>query len=56
LVYDLNTSQAVVTGNVRSLFVPSNNTNDDNGSKKSGKCAGSSKVGASHNDAALKTQ
>ncbi len=56
LVYDLNTSQAVVTGNVRSLFVPNNNANDDSGSKKSGKCGGSSKVGAPHNDAALKTQ
>ncbi len=32
LVYDLNTSQAVVTGKVRSLFLPSGN--DDSASKK----------------------
>jgi lipopolysaccharide export system protein LptA len=58
LVYDLNTSQAVVTGKVKSLFVPNNNNNatDENGSKKTGKSAGSSPAGSSQNDAALKMQ
>lgn len=55
LVYDLSTSQAVVSvnsgGRVKSLFVPNSSNNEDNGSKKTGKSAGSSQ-----NDTALKTQ
>ena len=38
LVDDTTTGQAVVTGNVRSMFIPNNN--DDGSSKASGKAAG----------------
>jgi lipopolysaccharide export system protein LptA len=42
LEYDLTTSLAHVTGNVRSLFIPnnSNSGNEDSGSKKTNKTAG----------------
>jgi lipopolysaccharide export system protein LptA len=54
LVYDLSTSQAVVTGKrVNSLFVPNNNNgsgNDDNGPKKTSRSVGSSQnAGSSPN-------
>jgi lipopolysaccharide export system protein LptA len=46
LVYDLSTSQAVVTGRVKSLFLPNNNNNnngnDDNGAKKTSRSTSSS--------------
>jgi lipopolysaccharide export system protein LptA len=38
IVYDLNTHQAVVTGHVRSMFLPSNDS--DSGTKGSGREAG----------------
>lgn len=38
LVYDTTTGKAVVTGRVRSMFIPNNN--DDGSSKASGKAAG----------------
>lgn len=38
LVYDTTTGQAVVTGRVRSMFIPNNN--DDGSSKATGKAAG----------------
>jgi len=52
LVYDLSTSQAVVTGRVKSLFLPNNNSSgsEETAPKKSNKSAGSSQnTGSSSN-------
>jgi lipopolysaccharide export system protein LptA len=53
LVYDLSTSQAVVTGRVKSLFLPNNNNNsgnDDSGTKKTNRSVGASQnAGSSPN-------
>jgi len=50
LVYDLSTSQAVVTGRVRSLFLPNNNSNSGPDDKKTNKnAASSSNSGSSQN-------